>query len=427
MTLDSWRPGRGSDGWKITNQVYLHLIGNCSAEVAASTPPSIVTGVSRLPSDLKALQRLFESPHPPRRVVHSSQLMIVIYGFSDASGSGFGSSSLSPSGLHYRYGLWGRDISHQSSNYRELHNLVDVVDYELLDQFPVFSKVVDCISDEVAREDLHGLELFLFTDNIVAESAFYRGTSSNPLLFELILRLRMLETNYSLCLHVVHISGKRMVAQGTDGLSRGILTNGCLKGDAFLSFVPLHLSALERHSAVLPWVKSWCEGLLVLPLTPEDWYTRGHGITGNSCNTDGVWIPATASYSHTILLWHMAPTAAEAAIEELSLSRHKRPCQAHIFICPRLFTHTWRKRLFKMADFVFYLTPGRREDVWPLAAYEPIVVGVLLPHLSQAPWCLRNSAPISSLERTLRGVWADPSASELPVLSNLWALCGMTH
>jgi hypothetical protein len=50
---------------------------------------------------------------------------------------------------------------------------VDVIHYELLDQFPTFSEVVDGISDVVTREDLHGLELFLFTGNIVAEGAFY--------------------------------------------------------------------------------------------------------------------------------------------------------------------------------------------------------------------------------------------------------------
>lgn len=161
------------------------------------------------------------------------------------------------SGLHYHYGLWGRDISHQSSIYWELRNLVDVIDYELLDQFPTFSEVVDGISDVVTREDLHGLELFLFTDNIVAEGAFYWVTSSNPLLFELILPLWKLKTNYSLCLHMVHEVGKRMVTQSTDSLSCGILTDGCIKGDAFLSFVPLHLSVLKCCPAVLTWVLVW--------------------------------------------------------------------------------------------------------------------------------------------------------------------------
>lgn len=69
-----------------------------------------------------------------QRVIHSSQVMCVIYGFADALGNGFGSTLTAPEGVHYLYGLWGWDPSHQTSNYRELRNLVDMVDLELQDQ-----------------------------------------------------------------------------------------------------------------------------------------------------------------------------------------------------------------------------------------------------------------------------------------------------
>jgi len=95
------------------------------------------------------------------------------------------------------------------------------VEWELVDQFPVLRAAVDAISEWVMSETSPGLELFLFTDNLVAESAFYRGTSSNPLLFNLIIHLKKLELQYSLNLHTVHIAGTRMMEQGTDGLSRG--------------------------------------------------------------------------------------------------------------------------------------------------------------------------------------------------------------
>jgi hypothetical protein len=39
------------------------------------------------------------------------------------------------------------------------------------------------------------------------------------------------------------------------GLSRGNLLEGVMKGDNFLSFVPLHLSALERSSDLEGWFK----------------------------------------------------------------------------------------------------------------------------------------------------------------------------
>jgi len=53
---------------------------------------------------------------------------------------------------------------------------------------------VDALYDRVEEENakLKGLEVFLFTDNVVAEGAFYKGTSSRRKLFELVLKLRLL-------------------------------------------------------------------------------------------------------------------------------------------------------------------------------------------------------------------------------------------
>jgi hypothetical protein len=62
---------------------------------------------------------------------------VVLYGYADASRSSFGSCFTTPQGLRIRYGLWGRDISHQSSNFWELQNLADAMEWELVDQFPV--------------------------------------------------------------------------------------------------------------------------------------------------------------------------------------------------------------------------------------------------------------------------------------------------
>lgn len=58
-------------------------------------------------------------------------------------------------------------------------------------------------------------------------------------------------------MHVIHVAGLRMMVQGTDELSRGVSTSGIMQGMDFCSFVPLHLSALERQGDSLKnWVKS---------------------------------------------------------------------------------------------------------------------------------------------------------------------------
>jgi hypothetical protein len=77
---------------------------------------------------------------------------------------------------------------------------------------------------------LAGSEIFIFTDNITAEAAFWKGNLLSPLLFDLILRLRKLEMDCIMIIHVIHAAGKRMIDQGTDGLSRADHTTGAIIG-----------------------------------------------------------------------------------------------------------------------------------------------------------------------------------------------------
>ena len=90
----------------------------------------------------------------------------------------------------------------ESSNYKELKNLVYTVE------------------GEATGGRLRDFEIFLFTDNSTAESCFYQGNSKSRNLHTLVLKLRTLEMTYRMMIHVVHISGKRMIAQGTDGCLR---------------------------------------------------------------------------------------------------------------------------------------------------------------------------------------------------------------
>jgi hypothetical protein len=156
-----------------------------------------VVGVPCLAGDLQALAQLFSTPHPPRRIIRALTVIMALYGFGDASGEGFGGTLLTPSGIRYQYGLWGRDVSHASSNYYELRNLVDLVDLEMQDEFRVLSHLDQSVTELLLNETAHSAELFLFTDNSVAEGAFFRGTSSNPRLFDLILCLHHLEMHFS--------------------------------------------------------------------------------------------------------------------------------------------------------------------------------------------------------------------------------------
>ncbi len=426
LTLDSWRPGRDSEGWKSSDQVLFHLEGDAESCAVASKPPEWVRAVPRLASDVEGLLLLLASPTPPVRTIRASSLITVYYGFGDASGAGFGDTLLTPKGVTYRCGIWGDDLQAQSSNYRELFNLTEAMEaHAATFQFHHLQNLVTTLENMAGNDAWLSAEIFMFTDNAVAEAAFYKGSSSNKKLFELVLRLRKLEVNFSLRLHLIHVSGKRMQAQGTDHLSRGIMHTGVLGGVRMLDFIPLHLSAVDRSSTVVEWCTSWLPDHFSLALLgPQDWFFSGHGLSPGCANPDGVWQPVGPLKSSTVSLWAPAPGAADAAVEQLAFSRHKRPGLAHIFVCPRLMTHLWRKRLFKTADITFALPAGFRPAVWPDVMFEPLIVGVCLPYSASPPWSCRSTPAVLEVVGELSGLRQDPERDERLVLRKLWGNSG---
>jgi hypothetical protein len=146
----------------------------------------------------------------------------------------------------------------------------------------------------------------MFTDNSTAESCFHRGTSKSPRLHALVLELRVLEITYGMALHVIHVAGSRMIAQGTDGCSRGSLMEGVMTGQNMLSFVDLGQSAVERHPPLLEWIRGWTGRKGLEPLALEDWFVKGHGIIGGYKDDHGVWMPSHES-GNNLHLWPPHP------------------------------------------------------------------------------------------------------------------------
>jgi hypothetical protein len=417
LTMDNWRGNRDPEGWKLMGELAAH---QSTPAVSYANHPATVSAVPRLKGDIDNLLFLFDAPHPPRRVIRSTRLIAVFYGYGDASGQGFGSTFTDPQGLEYTYGIWGDDLVGCSSNFRELYNQTE----SLLDKvsklkFPHLHQLVESLERQVTLQPES--EIYLFTDNAVAEGAFFRGTSSNKLLFQLIVRLKHLELHQGVQLHMIHVSGRRMQAQGTDSLSRGDLATGVMRNQDMLSFIPLHLSAAERSPQLLTWCQSWLPAsLTLLPLSPNTWFTLGHGHGPQGELLDGLWAPVTVAAISYAYLWTPPPAVADVAVEQLAYSRHKRPEIVHIFICPRLMTHRWRKRLFKLSDLVFNVPAGCRDGIWPASMFEPLVVGLILPFLSAPPWLRRNTPPILDLAGQLRGVCSSPQGHFRDLLCQLW-------
>lgn len=52
-----------------------------------------------------------------------------------------------------------------------------------------------------------------------------------------------------------------------------------MSGESMTSFIPIHLSALERSSTLLEWIKDWLDPLIIR-LQPIDWFDVGHDFDG---------------------------------------------------------------------------------------------------------------------------------------------------
>ena len=82
------------------------------------------------------------------------------------------------------------------------------------------------------------MRFILFKDDTVADYAYDKGSSSFISLFDLVMRLRLVQQKGGLILHAVHVVGTRMIKSGVEGLSRGETGEGMIQGKEMISFIP---------------------------------------------------------------------------------------------------------------------------------------------------------------------------------------------
>ena len=362
LTLNSWRDGRDVEGWPDAEMKRLFDEGR--EKVKHREGPELRSkkghpvwskAVPRLKDDLIALMRLTRYEDPPMIPVRPTNSE-ACYVVGDASGAGFGSSSYNARSkvVEAEYGTWVSTVTNdRSSNFREAANLAGRIKRMLEEQ-------------KIPR----GSEVFVFTDNSCAESTMYKGASRSKLLHNMVLDLRAMEMAGDIIVRFVWISGKRMIWQGGDGLSRGDFTSGAMAGGAFLKYLPLHENAIQRHpdleKELLEWVPKRTRGTKWKLAKVEDWF---HEVF---LDPEGSWI------------WAPPPVLAKVAVEQLCEAKHLFPKSKHVFVCPSIMTGVWRKQLLKVADCQFSLINGCK--LWPEDMYEPLTVALLCPPLFQSPW-----------------------------------------
>ena len=402
LTLCSFLPKRNDQGWKIKDLEWIGFLESSRSagklsdeEVQAALDykydpkyrPKFIVPVPRFHQCLEALKIFFDKESPPIITERTSYVQLVIYGFVDASKSGFGSSIDYDGSIKYRIGTWGPDQDTESSNFREFCNLVETLEHE------------------ASMNRLNNSTIIIATDNSTVESCIYKGNSTNHKLFDLIIRFKDLELKTGSKFLITHVSGKRMMHQGTDGISRGHLREGVSLGASMLSFCPWGLCALERSSTLLPWLKE-VFGRDLEVLSPVDWYRRGHDHLGGKLDEKGFY---RLNIQPGTYLWHPPPAAADAAIEELRKARLKRRRSTHIVVIPRLVTTLWLKQLYKSADFL--ITIPNTHPFWPEPMLEPLVLAISFPYSRHNPWQLKSTPKLLQSQREVyRLLQADPLA-----------------
>ena len=367
-----------------------------SSMFKSSSPPSLIKPVPRLHDCLRALTRFFESPDPPTLIERSKHINLIIYGFADASEGGLGATLDFGDKVSYRVGVWGRDTEKESSNWRELANIVTTLE------------------EQLQNDSIRGSTIIIATDNAVAEAAIYKGNSSSEKLFDLVVRLRELELKSSANIIVTHVSGERMKAQGTDGVSRGSLREGINIKGIMLDFCPWHLAPTQSSSKIFSFFKSVAGDHLEL-LKPSDWFSRGHDHLGGNRDSKGFWRPVIQP---GIFLWDLPAGAAISAIEELRKARTKRRSSTHLVIVPRVATPLWLKQLYKRCDIVLFIPP--HFSFWPHSCYEPLTLGFCFPYLRHYPWELGRTPKCRAMERNLRSLFKNPNIDPRTVLRQLF-------
>ena len=155
-----------SSGWKMT-QIEFEMHDNddrCNPPNMPSTgkspPPGCkVAVVDRLRNDISALTNLTLCEAPPKVMRRRKKVTRAYYGFGDASGKGFGNGIQIEDKIYCEFGQWASVYEGKHSNWNELENLVNTVENTIKNKL-----IQDC-------------ELYLFTDNMVAEMTYYNGDS----------------------------------------------------------------------------------------------------------------------------------------------------------------------------------------------------------------------------------------------------------
>ena len=307
--------------------------------------------------------------HGGSQASRMAQSATLVPTWGDGSGTGTGGTYTLPDRpLKMWKGKWSPFVYQFSSNWKELYTLLLTLQ-QLADDDP---------------DSVRHTTLFYFTDNSATYWIASSGSSSSPSLHRLITEIKRLVFLLDCRLQVVHVPGYLMIAQGTDGLSRGLWMrsyHGLLSEAALLAgiFAPLPFCP-ELTGEILARLPS--HGFRA----PCAWYHH---------NWSSPWDPTRVL--DTCSVWFPPPEAARQCITFVMNAFVERPLTTSaLFVVPRVLQAFWwgLSRYVREVETLYpHVTPLPRPPRVPI----PVIVLYIPPHERCLP------SPPSRLEFIPRG------------------------
>ena len=280
LTIDSWRPFRGVDGFKLRGKELEnaltwgldrdmpcrrakdemdeeggpHVLLMALRGSSDDKPPVEVKPVARFIDDLAYLTQLTQADTPPKQLYRAKHAL-ALFVIGNASRKAKGAVVVSQYGLDYESGVWSQHWRGKPSNVREAENLGDRLK-QLAGELAI--NVAERLKTLNKSGALANHKVFILTNNSAFEGSYYKGHLASKELSDIVFRLYKAQQTGGFILHVLHISGKRMKATAVNSLSRGDHTEGMMAGKDPLSSLPFHQGADTRSQGrVGKWVRSW--------------------------------------------------------------------------------------------------------------------------------------------------------------------------
>lgn len=299
------------------------------------------------------------------RVVRAQTSGALVPTFGDGSGTGTGGTISRPgSPMTMWRGQWSPTVFSFSSNWKELTTLLITLE-TLLKTDP---------------DTVRGAMVFYFTDNSTTYWVCQKGSSRHTHLHEQVVKIRRLETRLACHLCVIHIPGKVIIREGTDGLSRGVWITplqGSIPREILMPaiFAPLPFDPTLVHHYVSEEIPNYHRA--------ERRPGREDHPRWEGRRWDSTW--ETTDAIDQLTVWFPPPEAARALISFLLDCYVERPLStsALLFI-PRIMMASWRGLSKKITELPV-LHPDVADLAFPPILPIPVTVLYLPPHHRSPP------------------------------------------